>query len=101
MCYVLLGATPAASKANLISWINGIVTLHGGQKALVKHMNGTIRPGLYQSLTLAEFLRIEAEISNCYIWIQQAINANLSAGRYYEIGGSGRGGGGGGLRYNP
>ena len=50
---------------------------------------------VYQSLTLVEFLRIEAEISNCYIWIQQAINANLSAGRYYAIGGSGRGGGGG------
>ena len=91
MCYVLLGGTAAASKENFMTWIDNIIIAHGGRIALVTCVDGTLRRGLYQSLTLAQFLRIESELSVNRVWIHQALNANLSAGRYFSIGGSGKG----------
>ena len=77
MCYVLLGGTAAASKENFMTWIDNIIIEHGGRMALVKKIDGTPRCGMYQSLTLAQFLRIESELSAHRAWFQQALNAQL------------------------
>lgn len=94
LCYELLGTTPAASRRNLIQWLNQMIVLearNAGRDCLVKNLDGIIQPGIYQMLIQHEHSKIESILSSYSQWSSECVANGVSAGKFYAIEGSGKG----------
>ena len=91
--YVLciLGANPAHSKANMVAWLNNLVTTYGGPDVMVTTVNGNKYPCWYHKLRSDQHGHIEGQLAKLDDWSMECRQNNLSAGVYFSVEVAGQG----------
>ena len=79
------GATPAASLANLRSWVDNLAVLFSGPGVLVRDINNFRQPGVFHQMKTHELQALESTLSSVNVWSAQCVANNISCGKYYSI----------------
>ena len=87
---MLLGATAATSKQNLLSWIDDLITSVASEQSLVYDLSNVRQHGTYTNLSMKEFSEIIAKLSNLKRWTAEIITNGYSCGSLIVIFSGGR-----------
>lgn len=77
---LVVGKTPAQSKANLVAWLDAIISKVSPSGNFVRNLNGIIQPGYYDHLKTEESIAFLAQVNAVLPWVVDIFTANLSCG---------------------